>query len=445
MRSATVARGLSATQDENMIGVKRTLLPGGLRVVTEFVSGVRSASVGIWVGVGSRDEGRSVAGAAHFLEHLLFKSTPTRTAIDIAQSIDAVGGELNAFTSKEQTCYYAHVLDADLGLAIDLVSDVVLRGQCLTSDVEVERAVVLEEIAMRDDDPEDLLADAFLETMFGDHPIGRPVIGSVDSIESMTRSQLRSFHRRRYTPDRMVVAVAGNVDHQEVVALVRKAFKGHLGSGAKPIPVRRGGEKFSGKPGLTLVSREGEQAHVCLGVRALGRHSPNRWALSVLNTALGGGLSSRLFQEIRESRGLAYSVYSSVDTFADAGAFSVYAGCSPDKLDDVVTVTREVLSYVVSEGITTEECARAQGSLRGGLVLGLEDSSSRMNRIGRSELNYGNHHSIEQTLEHINKVTVEDVNSVAKLVLTEPMGVVVVGPYQSKRALPRAVRDLVRV
>ncbi len=186
--------------DEAPVAVRRTVLPGGLRVVTEFVPSVRSASVGVWVNVGSRDEGPTVAGAAHFLEHLLFKSTPTRTAVDIAQSVDAVGGELNAFTAKEHTCYYAHVLDDDLELAVDLVSDVVLNGVCASHDVELERDVVLEEIAMRDDDPEDALGDVFLTAMFGDHPVGRPVIGSVDSVSGMTRSQLHSFHVRRYTP-----------------------------------------------------------------------------------------------------------------------------------------------------------------------------------------------------------------------------------------------------
>src|SRR6201989_1775643 len=208
--------------------VRRTTLPGGLRVVTEFIPSGRSASVGVWVGVGSRDEGPSVAGAAHFLEHLLFKGTPTRTAVDIAQSVDAVGGELNAFTAREHTCYYAHVLDTDLALAVDLVADVVLRGRCAADDVEVERDVVLEEIAMRDDDPEDTLGDVFLSAMFGEHPVGRPVIGSVDSVSVMTRAQLHSFHQRRYTPERMVVAVAGNVDHDEVVALVREHFAGRL-------------------------------------------------------------------------------------------------------------------------------------------------------------------------------------------------------------------------
>ena len=316
--------------------IHRTVLPGGLRVVTEYVPSVRSASVGVWVNVGSRDESPAVAGAAHFLEHLLFKSTPTRDSVQIAQAMDAVGGELNAFTAKEHTCYYAHVLDEDLELAVDLVADVVLNGVCAPDDVELERDVVLEEIAMRDDDPEDTIDDVFLSAMFGDHPVGRPVIGSVDSVSAMTRSQLHSFHVRRYTPERMVVAVAGNVEHRHVVALVRRYFGGHLVRGRTPREPRGGAGRLSGAPGLALVNRDCEQTHLTLGVRVPGRHWPHRWALTVLNTALGGGLSSRLFQQIRETRGLAYSVYSSIDTFSDSGALSVYAACLPERFHEVV-------------------------------------------------------------------------------------------------------------
>ena len=248
--------------------MRRTTLPGGLRVVTEYIPSVRSASVGVWVGVGSRDEGRSVAGAAHFLEHLLFKSTPTRTAVEIAQAVDAVGGELNAFTAREHTCYYAHVLDTDLELAVDLVADVVLRGRCAAEDVEVERDVVLEEIAMRDDDPEDTLGDVFLSAMFGEHPVGRPVIGSVESVSAMTRAQLHSFHVRRYTPERMVVAVAGNVDHDEVVALVREHFGPQAGARPHPggpaqghRPGHRPADPAAGQPGRRADAPVAGRAH----------------------------------------------------------------------------------------------------------------------------------------------------------------------------------------
>lgn len=424
--------------------LRRTTLPGGLRVVTEYLPAVRSASVGVWVGVGSRDEGASVAGAAHFLEHLLFKSTPTRNAVDIAQAMDAVGGELNAFTAKEHTCYYAHVLDSDLELAVDLVADVVLNGRCAADDVELERDVVLEEIAMRDDDPEDALGDMFLASLFGDHPVGRPVIGTAQSVSAMTRAQLHSFHVRRYTPERMVVAVAGNVDHDHVVALVREHFGSRLVRVRHPVAPRKGsGRVNGGGGGLLLGRRDAEQTHVSLGVRTPGRGWEHRWALSVLHTALGGGLSSRLFQEVRELRGLAYSVYSALDIFADSGALSVYAACLPERFADVMRVTSAVLESVARDGITEAECRIAKGSLRGGIVLGLEDSSSRMSRIGRSELNYGKHRSIEHTLQQIDEVTVEEVNAVAHRLLRKRYGAAVLGPFASKRSLPQQLRAMV--
>lgn len=425
-------------------GVRRTVLPGGLRVVTEHVPGVRSASIGVWVGVGSRDEGPTVAGAAHFLEHLLFKATPTRSALDIAQAMDAVGGELNAFTAKEQTCYYAHVLDEDLPLAVDMVSDVVLNGLCRAEDVDVERQVVLEEIAMRDDDPEDLVGDAFLSALFGDHPIGRPVIGSIETIEAMNAAQLRGFHLRRYRPDRMVVAVAGNVEHDHTVELVHRAFAPRLDPTVEPARRREGRFRPHSAPELHWNHRDSEQAHLAFGVRAFGRHEgERRWPLSVLNTVVGGGLSSRLFQRIREERGLAYSVYSSVDTFADTGAFSVYIGCQPENLGKVASLARGVLEEIAANGITDAECARAKGSLRGGLVLGLEDSASRMNRIGRSELSYGNHRSVSETLTRIDAVTTDEVSAIARTLLARPFAASVAGPYRRTRDLPAAVRRLV--
>ncbi|GAB2921672.1 pitrilysin family protein [Rhodococcus aerolatus] len=424
--------------------MSRTVLPGGLRVVTEHVEGMRSASVGVWVGVGSRDEQPSVAGAAHYLEHLLFKGTPTRTALDLAQAADAVGGELNAFTAKEHTCFYAHVLDEDTPLAVDLVTDVVLRGVCSAADVEIERDVVLEEIAMRDDDPEDLAGEAFSEAVFGDHPLGRPIIGSVESVEAMTRTQLHSFHRRRYTPDRMVVAAAGNITHAEVVELVRAGL-GPSGAGAAdrlPRPARHGSARLRGRPRLVLTERDGEQAHVVLGVRSLPRHDPRRWALSVLNAAVGGGMSSRLFQRVREERGLAYSVYSATDTYSDAGAFSVYAGCQPENLAEVVDLSLQVLAEVAQDGITDAELVRAQGQLRGGLVLGSEDTASRMSRIGRGELNHGAHLDLAEVLDRIAAVTPEQVREVAAAVLRAPMGASVAGPYPRVRDLPPRLRAL---
>lgn len=295
---------------------------------------------------------------------------------------------------------------------------------------------------MRDDDPEDLLGEAFLTSMFGEHPLGRPVIGTIESITGMARRQLHSFHVRRYTPDRMVLAVAGNVDHRAIVTAARKAFAGFLDAGDVPVAARPGTARIPGKPGFSLLHRETEQAHVTLGVRTAGRAEPNRWAVSVLNTALGGGLSSRLFQEIRETRGLAYSVYSSVDAFAETGALSVYAGCSPERLTEVVDLTTAILTDVAENGLTAAEFERAKGALRGNVVLGLEDSSSRMHRIGQSELNYGRHRSVARSLKQLERVRLAEVNALAGRLLAGPFGGAVVGPYRSRRQLPKQLTAL---
>ncbi|MHA6793332.1 M16 family metallopeptidase [Pseudonocardia bannensis] len=428
-------------------GVSRTDLPGGVRVVTETVPGVRSVSLGIWIAIGSRDETSEQAGAAHYLEHLLFKGTARRTAAGIAEEMDAVGGELNAFTAKEHTCYYAHVLDTDLPLAVDVLADVVTDAQLAHTDVELERGVVLEEIAMRDDDPEDLLGELFDATLFGDHPLGRPVIGSEESIRGMSRETLYEFWRGEYTTPRMIVAAAGNLAHNHVVDLVGTALARaaeRAGADARPVPPRTAGTRFTpgAGPRLALHTEDTEQAHLLLGVPALDRHDPRRTALAVLNTALGGGLSSRLFQQVREQRGLAYSVYSSIATYADAGSLSVYAGCAPERLGEVVGVARDVLAGVAADGLTPAELARAQGSMRGGLVLGLEDTSSRMNRLGRSELDHGRQRSITESLERISAVTGEDVAAVAAELFAAPLTAAVVGPYDDEDDLPAALRDL---
>ncbi|GGP48463.1 M16 family metallopeptidase [Saccharothrix coeruleofusca] len=425
------------------VTVRRSVLPSGLRVITERIPGVRSASVGLWVQVGSRDERADVAGAAHYLEHLLFKGTARRSAAVIAEEIDAVGGELNAFTAKEHTCYYAHVLDEDLPLAVDLVCDVVFEALCEPRDFETERGVVLEEIAMRDDDPEDLLHDAFLDALMGDHPLGRPVLGTEKSIGDMSRDALYGFYRRRYTLPRMVLAVAGNIDHNHVMRLARKQIGDRLARTGTPVAPRAGRARIASSRKLVLHSDDTEQAHLMLGVKALDRHDERRFALNVLNAALGGGMSSRLFQEVRERRGLAYQVYSSVGSYADTGTWSVYAGCQPDRLGDVAGVIRDVLSVVAAEGLSDAEVARGKGQLRGGLVLGLEDTSSRMSRIGKGELNYGDYLSVEQTLERIEAVTADDVAALAAELLRRPVAAAVVGPYAHADDLPPQVHEVI--
>jgi predicted Zn-dependent peptidase len=404
----------------------------------------------VWIAVGSRHERAGEAGAAHYLEHLLFKGTARRTAAAIAEEIDAVGGELNAFTGKEHTCFYAHVLDSDLPLAVDLLSDVVTAATMAPEHVELERTVVLDEIAMRADDPEDLLGEVFDTAMFGDHPLGRPVIGSLDSINGMTRAALHGFWRRHYTPARMVVAAAGNVDHRRVVELVSRAFPGAAdrdpagatgGPGAAgPVP---GGQDAppDSAAGLVLHSEDTEQAHLMLGLPGIDHRDRRRTALEVLNTALGGGMSSRLFQQVREQRGLAYSVYSATSSYHDAGQLSVYAGCQPDRLGEVAGVVRGVLDEVAHGGLTEAEVRRAQGALRGGLVLGLEDTASRMYRIGRHEVDLGRQRSLRQSLAEIEAVRPDEVAEVAAELLRGPLTTAVVGPYDSDADLPETLRS----
>lgn len=433
--------------DSGVGRVKRTVLPGGLRVITEQVPGVRSATVGLWVGVGSRDERPAVAGAAHYLEHLLFKGTRRRDATAIAEEVDAVGGELNAFTAKEHTCYYAQVIDEDLPVAIDLVTDVVFDARCTDADVDTERSVVLEEIAMRDDDPEDLLHETFVETVMGGHTLGRPVLGSQESIRNMSGRALRGFYRRRYQPQRMVLAVAGNITHGAVLRLVRKALADRLdGDTAAPVPVREGRARPRRTRSLQLRHDDTEQAHLMLGMPAPGRHDERRYTLAVLNAALGGGMSSRLFQDVRERRGLAYQVYSSVATYADAGHLSVYAGCQPDRLGEVAGVVAGVLDDVAADGLGDAELARAKGQLRGALVLGMEDTAARMSRLGKNELNHGRYLSVEDNVARIDAVTGEDVAALARTLLRRPGGVtsgVVVGPYAHDEDLPDELHEVI--
>ena len=409
---------------------RRTVLPGGLRVVTEAVPGVRSAAFGVWVGVGSRDESPQLAGTSHFLEHLLFKGTRRRDALEIAAVMDAVGGEMNAFTAKEYTCYYARVLDTDLPLAVDVVSDLVTDALCAGSDVESERGVILEELSMHDDDPGDVVHDAFAEALYGEHPLGRPVIGTADSIEQLPAAAIAGYYRERYTTSQMVVAAAGNLDHDEVVALVRKAFRDD-GSRA-PAPLRDASSPPPMSSGAVVEDRPTEQAHLVLGAAGLARDDDRRYALSVLNGALGGGMSSRLFQEVRERRGLAYSVYSYSSHHADTGVFGVYAGCAPGKIDEVLGLCREELDSIASKGISGAELVRAKGQMRGSLVLGLEDTGAQMSRIGKAELVHGEVQSVEALLARIEAVTLDDVLAVAGDVLRRPLSLGVIGPFADR-------------
>lgn len=411
--------------------ITRTVLPGGLRIVTEAMPGVRSASVGVWVPVGSRDESPSLAGTSHFLEHLLFKGTKTRSALDIANAMDTVGGEFNAFTEKEYTCFYATVLDRDLDLAIDVVSDVVLNATITAQDVDVERGVVLEELAMRDDDPGDLVHDEFSTALFGDVPIGRPILGTEDSIRALTRRQVNGYYQRRYTPEAMVVSVAGNLEHADVVRRVRRAFEPVLDPAVAPQPPRAASTDTSGTPAeaIAVVADDTEQANIVVGCHGVARRDPRRYALGVLSSALGGGMSSRLFQRVREQRGLAYSVYSFSSGFADAGQFGVYAGCQPGKADEVLSLMVTELDAVARGELRDDEIERGKGQMRGAIVLGLEDAGSRMTRIGKSEIAYGDILGVDEVLAHVDAVSAVDVAEIAAEVLGRPRCLTVVGPF----------------
>jgi len=410
--------------------VRRTILPGGIRVISESVPGVRSVAFGVWIGVGSRDETASLSGASHYLEHLLFKGTKRRDALSIASALDEVGGELNAFTGKEYTCYYARVLDTDLPVAVDVVCDMVVSSVLASKEVDNERGVILEEIAMHDDDPGDSVHDAFARLVWPSDPLGRPVLGTVSSIESMSRTSIAGYYRRRYRGDQLVITAAGNVDHATLVRLVKKAVAHiDLDDSRAPAAPRIGGREPAFALGTTVRGRPTEQANIVLGVPGLSRHDERRFTLGVLNAALGGGMSSRLFQEVRELRGLAYSVYSFTSHYADTGVFGVYAGCHPERASQVIELCREQLALAASLGLSAEELSRGKGQMRGGLVLGLEDTGSRMSRLGKAELVYGELMTVEEILANIEAVTLSGARSLAAELLDHRDSLAVIGPY----------------
>jgi len=413
--------------------VRRSILPSGVRVITEKVPGVHSASIGIWVDAGSRDEKGSHTGAAHYLEHLLFKGTTKRSALDISASIESVGGDINAFTSKEHTCYYVKVLAADLPLAIDVLCDVVTDAQLRSEDIEAERGVILEEIAMVDDDPSDLVHDQFARTLFGDTALGRPILGTAHTILGITRRSIVNFYAKFYQPESLVVAIAGDVDHARAVRLVEKALDAspntHLGRSSSQRDYSIAKQKVSGATS-SLDTRKTEQAHVVMGTHGLVRGDDRRFSGAILSTILGGGMSSRLFQAVREQRGLAYSVYAYSQSFRDSGIFGIYAGCIPTKLDQVLEVCQSELSELVQTGVTPIELQRAKGQVKGGTVLGQEDTGARMSRIAKAELYDEELLPVQEVLSSVDKVDSADVNALAQEFLTNPLAMSIIGPYK---------------
>jgi predicted Zn-dependent peptidase len=421
--------------------VRRSVLPGGVRVLTESMPGLRSATFGAWVGVGSRDEADGHHGSTHFLEHLLFKGTGRRTAMDIASEFDAVGGEANAVTGKEHTCYYARVLDEDLTLAADVIVDMVTSATLKAEDVESERGVILEELAMNDDDPSDVVHERFAEAVLAGHELGRPIGGTAETILAVGRDAVVGHYTRHYQPETLVVTAAGGVDHDQVCDLVlaqlgRSQWRRADGGAPRPRRDAAPAEVGPADRPTVVVNRPTEQANVVLGTTGLIATDARRYTMSVLNAVLGGGMSSRLFQEIREKRGLAYSVYSFASGYSDAGYFGLYAGCTPAKVDEVITLLVAELERLATDLVPDDELARAHGQLCGGLVLGLEDTGSRMSRLGKAELVHGEYVGLDESLRRLRAVTAEDVRVLAADLAGRPRAMAVVGPFDPDRTFP---------
>ncbi|WP_120337539.1 M16 family metallopeptidase [Cryobacterium soli] len=411
--------------------VRRTVLPSGVRIVSEQVPGSRSLTIGYWVAVGSRDEQPGHFGSTHFLEHLLFKGTKQRTALDIAIAFDAVGGEHNAMTAKEYTCYYAKVQDRDLAMAVDVLTDMITSSVLDPAEFETERGVILEELAMADDDPADVANERFFEAVMGRHPLGRPIGGSPDTIRAATRDAVWEHYLANYRPQDLVVTVAGAVDHDVLVAAVTRALLQagwDLSVPAAPVGRRSGTAAVieQGRP-VTVVHRPLEQANLLLGAPGLVANDDRRVAMNVLTSIFGGGMSSRLFQEVREKRGLAYSVYSFAPGYSDAGLFGMYAGCTPAKAGQVAEIMMAELHRLADHGVTADEMTRASGQLSGASALALEDSDTRMSRLGRSEITLGEFVDLDEALRRLALVTADDVQQLAAEMVSRPFSISAVG------------------
>jgi predicted Zn-dependent peptidase len=392
---------------------------------------VRSVAVGIWVDVGSRDERDEQAGISHFIEHLMFKGTTRRSAKDIAEELDAVGGQLNAFTTKEYTCYYARLLDEYFPLAVDLLSDMVLNSRFDPSDIDRERNVIVEEIKMYEDTPDELVHDIFASTIWRAHPLGRPIIGDERTVGSLSRQDLLSFYHKYYTPGNMIVTVAGNFDHKQVMSILSATF-GNL-TGAKkerlyttPEPARQ----------VVCKTKDTEQVHICLGTPGLAIDHEKIYVFQIINTILGGGLSSRLFQEIREQRGLVYSVFSYHSSYHDSGLFCIYAGLSKKNVPAALELIIKEIRDIQNNGVRPAELQRAKDQLKGNLLLSMENVNTRMSRLGKSQLYLGKVIPPEEIVRRIMAVTDEDIRDLARTMLKpDNFSLASVGPWENEKVL----------
>jgi predicted Zn-dependent peptidase len=410
--------------------IQREVLPNGLRIVTETITYVQSVALGIWVGVGARDEPDSERGISHVIEHMLFKGTPTRTAQQIADEIDTIGGDINAFTSKENTCYYVRILSEHVPVAVDVLTDMFLNSLIDPDELTLEKNVILEEIKRRDDEPDDLVHDVFSETAWPGHVLGKSVIGFPETVAKFTREDLKNYMSKRYTPDTIVVAAAGNLSHEQIVAMISERF-GHLT-----------GERSSWRlpdqepvfvPETAYIEKPIEQVNLVIGTKAYSQLSDNKYKLSVLDNVLGGSMSSRLFQEIREKRGLAYSVGSYSQMFREGGYFGVYAGTGAETAAQVIDLIKTEFANVLKNNITEKELKRAKNQFRGSIVIAQEGMNSRMMRIGQNELTYDRVIPIAETLEKIDAVTLDDIADAANhLFGDDAYAMATVGPFAGK-------------
>ncbi|MCW3061701.1 MAG: peptidase [Capsulimonas sp.] len=406
--------------------IQREVLPNGIRIVTENISYVQSVALGIWVGVGARDESDKLRGVSHVIEHMLFKGTPSRTAQQIADEIDTVGGDINAFTSKENTCYHVRVLSEHVPLALDILSDMFLNSSFDTEELGREKNVILEEIKQRDDEPDDLVHDLFAEVTWPTHVLGKSVIGTPETVSSFTSDDLRSYIKNCYTPDTIVISAAGNLNHDEIVAYIAAKFGDLTGSvadwrAADTTPV------FA--PGKIYVEKPIEQVNLVMGVPGVSQQSDEKYALSILDNVLGGSMSSRLFQEIREKRGLAYSVGTYAQSYQEGGYFAFYAGTGAATSEQVIELIKAECVNIQKNGVTEKELQRSKNQFRGGIVMGQESMNSRMMRMGRNELNYGRVLPIQEIMDKINAVTVGDIASLSeRLFASEDFSMATVGP-----------------
>lgn len=415
----------------------KTVLDNGITVITEPMDTVRSIALGIWFAVGSRDEAPDEAGLSHFMEHMMFKGTPTRSAQRISEEFDRLGAELNAFTSKEYTCYYSRFVDEHLDRAFEILGDMVVNSTFADEACASERRVVLEEIARLEDTPDDRVHELFSRTLWPDHPIGLPILGSRETVSAFDHARAVAFHASHYRTGNCVVAAAGSVDHERLARLT----EAHLGGLARGARTARPHARATESARIAVLPKQTEQAHLCYGVEAFDARHPDRFALSLLDAALGGGMSSRLFQEIREKRGLVYAVYSYTALYQDTGQFAVYAGTRPENAEQVVRLIRIEMERIASEGLAPDELDRVRQSVKGHLILSLESTRARMTRLGKNEVTDGEILSPDELMERYDAVTMEDVERVAATVLARSKVLSVIGPFTAEQLEPLVEHD----